>query len=59
MAKEVTEIVDFAVVDHPTIYNLIMGTPWINFMKAVPSTYHICIKFPTPNGIAAIWGCLK
>ena len=54
--KEVTKIIDFAVVDHPAIYNVIMGTPWLNAMKAVPSTYHLGIKFPTHNGIAAIWG---
>ena len=59
MAKEVTKIVDFAVVDNPAIYNMIMGMPWINAMKAVPSTFHLGIKFPTPSGIAAIWGCQK
>ena len=57
-AKEVMKIVDFAVVDHPVIYNVIMGTPWLNAMKAVPSTYHQGIKFLTHNGIAAIWGSL-
>ena len=30
MAKEITKIVEFAVVDHPAIYNVIMGTPWPN-----------------------------
>ncbi|WZZ60222.1 hypothetical protein YC2023_060329 [Brassica napus] len=55
-AKEVTKIIDFAVVDHPATYNAIMGTPWLNAMKAVPSTYHLGIKFPTHNGIAATWG---
>ena len=59
MAKEVTKIVDVAVVDHPAIYNVIMGTPWLNAMKAVPSTYHLGIKFPTQSGVAAIWGCQK
>ena len=59
MAKEVTKIVDFAVVDHPTIYNMIMGTPCLNAMKVVPSTYQLGIKFPTQNGITAIWGCQK
>ena len=59
MAKEVTKIVDFAVVDHPAIFNLIMGTPWLNPMKAVPSTYHLGIKFPTQSGVAVIWGCQK
>ena len=55
-AKEITKIVDFAVVDHPTIYNVIMGTPWLNAMKAVTSTYHLGIKFLNHNRIAAIWG---
>uniref|UniRef100_A0A0D3BVG1 Uncharacterized protein n=1 Tax=Brassica oleracea var. oleracea TaxID=109376 RepID=A0A0D3BVG1_BRAOL len=59
MAKEITKIVEFAVVDHPAIYNVIMGTPWLNAMQAVPSTYHLGVKFPTPNGVAAIWGCQK
>ena len=59
MAKKITKIIDFAVVDHPAIYNVIMGTPWLNPMKAVPSTYHLGIKFPTHSGITAIWGCQK
>lgn len=59
MAREVTKIVDFAVVDNPAIYNAIMGILWINAMKAVPSTYHLSIKFPTLNGTAVIWGCQK
>ena len=59
MAKEITKIVEFAVVDHPAIYNVIMGTPWLNAMQAVPSTYNLGVKFPTPNGVAAIWGCQK
>ncbi|KAL0814113.1 hypothetical protein Bca101_070556 [Brassica carinata] len=59
MAKEITKIIEFAVVDHPAIYNMIMGTPWLNAMQAVPSTYHLGVKFPTPNGVAAIWGCQK
>ncbi|KAF8109186.1 hypothetical protein N665_0101s0016 [Sinapis alba] len=54
MAKEVTKIVDFAVVHNPAIYNVIKGTPWINAMKAVPLTYHLGIKFPTPSGITTI-----
>ena len=34
-----------------------MGTPWLNAMKAVPSSFYLGIKFPTNNRIAAIWGC--
>ncbi|KAF8105131.1 hypothetical protein N665_0162s0010 [Sinapis alba] len=44
------------VVDYPAIYNVIMGTPWLNAMKAVSSTYHLEIKFPTPKRTAVIWG---
>ena len=59
MEKEITKIVEFAVVDHLAIFNVIMGTPWLNAMQAVPSMYHLGVKFPTPSGVAAIWGCQK
>uniref|UniRef100_A0A0D3AGW9 Uncharacterized protein n=1 Tax=Brassica oleracea var. oleracea TaxID=109376 RepID=A0A0D3AGW9_BRAOL len=36
MAKEIRKIVEFAVVNHPAIYRVIMGTPWLNAMQAVP-----------------------
>ncbi|XP_024011257.1 uncharacterized protein LOC112086524 [Eutrema salsugineum] len=59
VAGGVTKIVEFCVTDHPAIYNVIMGTPWINGMRAVPSTYHLCLKFPTPSGVKTIWGNQK
>lgn len=40
--------------DKPAIYNVILGTPWLYSMKAVVSTYHQCIKFPTSNGALTI-----
>ncbi|XP_024006602.1 uncharacterized protein LOC112083104 [Eutrema salsugineum] len=55
----VTKVVEFSIADHPAIYNVIMGTPWLNSMRAVPSTYHLCVKFPTPGGIKMIWGNQK
>ncbi|KFK32387.1 hypothetical protein AALP_AA6G234800 [Arabis alpina] len=58
-ASNVKKMVDFTVSDHPTIYNMIMGTPWLNLMRAVPSTYHLCLKFPTPIGIKMVWGNQK
>ena len=51
--KKVTE---FLVVDHLASYNVIMGTPWLNSMRVVPSIYHLCLKFSTPHGIKTIWG---
>ncbi|CAA7016767.1 unnamed protein product [Microthlaspi erraticum] len=53
---QVTKIVKFVVVDKPAIYNAIMGTPWIHSLKAVASTYHQCLKFPTPNETVTIRG---
>ncbi|KAL0697003.1 hypothetical protein Bca4012_064183 [Brassica carinata] len=50
------KIVKFTIVDKPTIYNAIFGTPWIHSMKAVPSTYHQCIEIPLPEGIHTIKG---
>ena len=55
-AAGVTRIVDFSVADHPAIYNVILGTPWLNAMRAVPSPYHLCLKFPTPSGVGTIRG---
>ncbi|KAF2592384.1 hypothetical protein F2Q70_00043571 [Brassica cretica] len=52
----VTRVTEFLVVDHPTSYNIIMGMPWLNTMRAIPSMYHLCLKFPTPNGVEVIWG---
>ncbi|XP_074267040.1 uncharacterized protein LOC141590343 [Silene latifolia] len=40
--------VRYLVIDGPSTYNVILGRPWIHEMKAVPSTYHQILKFPTP-----------
>ncbi|KAF8112095.1 hypothetical protein N665_0067s0016 [Sinapis alba] len=57
--ESITRIVEFLVVDRPSSYNAIVGTPWISSMQTVPSTYHLCLKFPTPHGIETIWGNRK
>ncbi|KAG7579148.1 Retrotransposon gag domain [Arabidopsis thaliana x Arabidopsis arenosa] len=56
LAAGVPKIVEFIVFDRPAAYNRILGTPWIYQMKAIPSTYHQCVKFPTPSGIGTIRG---
>ncbi|XP_074298176.1 uncharacterized protein LOC141628996 [Silene latifolia] len=37
------------VIDGPSTYNVILGRPWLHLIKAVLSTYHQCVKFPTPR----------
>ncbi|KAG7568048.1 Retrotransposon gag domain [Arabidopsis thaliana x Arabidopsis arenosa] len=49
LAAGVPKIIEFIVFDRPAAYNIILGTPWIYQMKAIPSTYHQCVKFPTPG----------
>ncbi|KAF8094460.1 hypothetical protein N665_0362s0003 [Sinapis alba] len=46
----VSKLVKFSVIDTETQYNAILRTPWLHLMKAVPSTYHQCVKFPTKEG---------
>ncbi|KAF8088080.1 hypothetical protein N665_0554s0010 [Sinapis alba] len=49
-AGGVNKLVKFSVIDTKTQYNAILCTPWLHMMKAIPSTYHQCIKFPTKEG---------
>ncbi|KAF8108588.1 hypothetical protein N665_0107s0010 [Sinapis alba] len=46
----VSKLVKFSVIDTKTQYNAILGTLWLHMMKAVPLTYHQCVKFPTREG---------
>ncbi|XP_056695120.1 uncharacterized protein [Spinacia oleracea] len=55
-AEGVSVMTKFNVVDCPSAYNVILGRPWIHKMKAVPSTYHQSIKFPTKWGVMEIKG---
>ena len=52
----IRKTVRFTIIDRPTIYNAIFGIPWIHSMKAIPSTYHQCIKIPLPDGVCTIKG---
>ena len=53
---EVTHIMSFLVVDQPYTYNIIIGHPTLNRLKAITSTYHMMMKFPTEKGIAIMLG---
>ncbi|XP_074342676.1 uncharacterized protein LOC141680312 [Apium graveolens] len=48
--REATQMLNFQVVKAASTYNAIMGRIWIYAFKAVPSTYHMVLKFPTRNG---------
>ncbi|XP_065050223.1 uncharacterized protein LOC135680164 [Musa acuminata AAA Group] len=46
----------FLVVDLPTACNAILGRPTLNKIRAVVSTYHQTVKFPTHAGTGEVWG---
>ena len=48
--------VRFLIVDAPSAYNVLLGRPSLNAIKAIPSTYHMVIKFPTTNGVGRVRG---
>ncbi|XP_070043153.1 uncharacterized protein [Nicotiana tomentosiformis] len=55
-AEGVMKTTLFEVVDDDMSYNIILGSPWIQETKNVPSTYHQLMKFPTLEGIIQIRG---
>jgi hypothetical protein len=54
--KQVRTSVEFLVVDCPLAYNVIIGRPTLNKLRAVTSTYHLLVRFPTEHGIGELKG---
>jgi hypothetical protein len=54
--KQVRTSVEFLVVDCPSAYNVIIGRPTLNKLRAVTSTYHLLVRFPTEHGIGELKG---
>nr|XP_027103133.1 uncharacterized protein LOC113724429 [Coffea arabica] len=54
-----TVLVNFAVVKEPSSYNMILRRPTLNALRAVCSTLHLSMKFPTPAGVAEVLGDLE
>ena len=51
---QVTTTVRFLIVDAPSDYNVLLGRPSLKAIKAIPSAYHMVIKFPTTNGVGMV-----
>ena len=52
--QQITKDVTFLVVNFSSAYNAIIGRPTLNSWKAVTSTYHLMIKFPTDYRVREI-----
>ena len=51
---QATTTARFLVVDAPSAYNMLLGKPSLNALKAIPSAYHMMIKFPTTSGVGMV-----
>ncbi|XP_057723638.1 uncharacterized protein LOC130939561 [Arachis stenosperma] len=51
--------IDFIVIDVGLTYNSLIGRTMLNRLGAVVSIPHLCMKFPTPKGIAMVRGDQK
>lgn len=49
-----TPLIEFLVVDLALTYNVILGMPTLNMLRAIPSIYHRKIKFETPKGVGDV-----
>ena len=52
--QQITKDVTFLVVDYLSAYNAILRRLTLNSWKAVTSTYHLMIKFPTDYGVGEL-----
>ncbi|XP_052181892.1 uncharacterized protein LOC127794686 [Diospyros lotus] len=52
-------MLDILVADVPSAYNMILGGSGLNALRAVPSTYHMVLKFPTAAGVGEVRGDLR
>ena len=53
---QATTTARFLIVDAPSAYNILLGRPSLNAIKAIPSAYHMMIKFPTISGVGMVRG---
>ncbi|KAL0308997.1 UNVERIFIED_CONTAM: hypothetical protein Sradi_5842000 [Sesamum radiatum] len=49
-------MVKFLVVKAPSAYNIILERPSLNLFRAIASTFHMKLKFPTSVGVGEAVG---
>jgi hypothetical protein len=49
--RQATQMLNFLVIKASSTYNAILGRTGLHAFKAIASTYHLKIKFPTRNGV--------
>ncbi|KAL0443827.1 UNVERIFIED_CONTAM: hypothetical protein Slati_2105400 [Sesamum latifolium] len=56
LPKRFTKMVKFLVVKAQSTYNIILGRPILNLFRAIASTLHMKLKFPTSIGVGEAVG---
>ncbi|KAL0300936.1 UNVERIFIED_CONTAM: hypothetical protein Sradi_6370400 [Sesamum radiatum] len=56
LPKRSTKMVKFLVIKAPSAYNIILGRPSLNLFRAIASTFHMKLKFPTSVGVGEVVG---
>ena len=51
---QATMTIKFLIVDAPSAYNMLLGRPSLNAIRAVPFAYHMVVKFPMDNGVGMV-----
>ena len=53
---QATTTARFLIVDTLSAYNMLLGRPFLNAIKSIPSAYHMMIKFPTISEVGMVRG---
>ncbi|KAL0434407.1 UNVERIFIED_CONTAM: hypothetical protein Slati_2775000 [Sesamum latifolium] len=56
LSKRSTKMIKFLVVKAPSAYNIILERPSLNLFRAIASTLHMKLKFPTSVGVGEAVG---
>ena len=51
-----TRKVHFFIMDQPSTYNVIIRRPKLNKLRAITTTFHLLMKFPTKTGVWVMEG---
>ena len=51
---QATTTIKFLIVDASLAYNMLLGRPSLNAIRAVPFVFHMVVKFPRENGVGMI-----
>ena len=53
---QATTMIKFLIVEAPSAYNMLLGRPSLNAIRAIPSAYHMVVRFHTENEVRMVQG---